>query len=180
MRAKCCWLTEVLRISQVLSLELYNSSISTRRIEGPAICSRTMNMLSSRLSKMLYFAVAGRHQKCAWAAAPCAFSRCHTCQLRTLRSASNCDSALRVKYMYVTSLYLRCMRCDSWNTLPERVDQLRALVILEVPPAASSAGTKVGITPKGLKRQPEGRECGHQAKEAEGAKSAETRHIIEQ
>jgi|Laugresbdmm110sn_2_1035109.scaffolds.fasta_scaffold124474_1 hypothetical protein len=66
------------------------------------------------------------------------------------------------------------------RTLPERVDQLRALVILEVPPAASSAGTKVGITPKGLKRQPEGRECGHQAKEAEGAKSAETRHIIEQ
>ena len=47
------------------------------------------------------------------------------------------------------------------RTLPERVDQLRALVILKVPPAASSAGTKVGITPKGLKRQPEGRECGH-------------------
>ena len=41
------------------------------------------------------------------------FSRCHTCQLRTLRSASNCDSALRVKYMYVKSLYLRCMEMDA-------------------------------------------------------------------
>ena len=83
---------------------------------------------------------------------------------------------------FVFAMYCALMRLAwffSWNTLPERIDQLRALVFLEVPPAAS-AGTKVGVTPKGLERQPEGRERGHQAKDAEGAKSAETRHIIEQ